>query len=67
MLNIPMLLIHRTPEVAEKLLKLNSKKVISQWKNALSAQEVRRIKERVEEVSKYFYSDSDWEMDDISK
>jgi len=51
----------------DKLLKLNSKKVISQWKNALSAQEVRRIKERVEEVSKYFYSDSDWEMDDISK
>ena len=52
---------------AEKLLKLNSKKVISQWKNALSAQEVRRIKERVEEVSRQFYSDSDWEMDDISK
>jgi hypothetical protein len=51
----------------DKLLKLNSKKVISQWKNALSTQEVKRIKERVGEVSKYYYSDSDWEMDDISK
>ena len=51
----------------DKLLKLNSKKVISHWKKALSAQEVRRIKERVEEVSKYFYSDSDWEIDNISK
>ena len=52
---------------ADKLLKLNSKKVISHWKNVLSAQEVKRIKERVGEVSKYYYSDSDWEMDDISK
>jgi hypothetical protein len=52
---------------ADKLIKLNSKKVISHWKNALSAQEVRRIKERVGEVSKHYYSDSDWEMDDISK
>jgi len=51
----------------EKLLKLNSKKVISNWKNALSAQEVKRIKEIVGDVSKYYYSDSDWEMDDISK
>jgi hypothetical protein len=51
----------------DKLLKLNSKKVISQWKNALSTQEVKRIKERVGEVSKYYYSDSDWEIDDISK
>jgi len=51
----------------DKLLKLNSKKVISQWKNALSAQEVKRIKERVGEVSKYYYSDSDWEMGGISK
>ena len=54
-------------EGAEKLLKLNSKKVISQWKNVLTPHEVIRIKDRVEEVSKYYYSDSDWKMDDVSK
>jgi len=43
--------------------KLNSKKVISQWKKVLSAQEVKRIKNIVGEVSKYYYSDSDWELD----
>ena len=51
----------------DKLLKLNSKKVISHWKNALSAQEVQRIKEIVGEVSQFYYSDSDWEMDSISE
>ena len=53
-------------EGVEKLLKLNSKNVISHWKTALSAQEVKRIKKRVGEVSKYYYSDSDWDMDSIS-
>ena len=52
---------------ADKLLKLNSKKVISHWKSVLSSQEVKRIKEIVGEVSKFYYSDSDWEMDSISK
>ncbi len=47
----------------EKLIKLNSKKVMSHWKNVLSAQEVKRIKNIVGEVSKYYYSDSDWELD----
>jgi len=51
---------------AHNLIKLNSKKVISQWKKVLSAQEVKRIKNIVGEVSKYYYSDSDWEFDDIS-
>jgi hypothetical protein len=46
---------------------LNSKKVISHWKSVLSAGEIKRIRQRVGEVSKHFYADSDWEMDDISK
>jgi len=50
----------------EKLLKLNSKKVISYWKKMLSHQEVMRIKEIVGEVSEFFYSDSDWALDDMS-
>jgi len=54
-------------EGVDKLLKLNSKKVISQWKSVLSSQEIKRIKEIVGEVSKSYYSDSDWEMDNISK
>ena len=50
----------------DKLLKLNSKKVISYWKKMLSDQEVMRIKEIVGEVSESFYSDSDWTLDDMS-
>jgi Sulfotransferase family len=46
----------------DKLLKLNSKKVISHWKNVLPIQEVKRIKSIVEDVSKYYYSDGDWEL-----
>jgi hypothetical protein len=51
----------------DKLLKLNSKKIISHWKSVLSSQEKKRIKEIVGEVSKFYYSDSDWEMDDITE
>ena len=51
---------------AEKLIKLNSKKTVSNWKNVLSAQEINRIKEIVKEVSKFFYSDKDWELENIS-
>jgi hypothetical protein len=53
-------------EKKKKELKLDSKKVISHWKRLLSDQEVKRIKTIVDEVSKYYYSDSDWELDDIS-
>ena len=49
----------------DKLLKLNSKKVISQWKNALSPQDIMRTKAIVEDVSSSFYSDRDWELDAI--
>jgi hypothetical protein len=45
----------------ENLLKLNSKKVISQWKKALSPEEIARIKDIIGEVSSHFYSDRDWE------
>jgi hypothetical protein len=50
----------------DKPIKLNSKKVISRWKKELSAREVKKIKKIVGDVSKYYYSDSDWELDDIS-
>ena len=52
---------------AEKLIKLNSKKTVSNWKNVLSAQEIERIKKIVKEVSKFYYSDKDWELEDISE
>lgn len=51
----------------DKLLKLNSKKVISQWKKVLSAEEIGRIKEIVGDVADLFYSDEDWELDRVSK
>jgi hypothetical protein len=44
----------------EKLIKLNSRNVISQWKKVLSTREVIRIRKIVEEVSDFFYSDGDW-------
>ena len=47
---------------AEKLIKLNSKKAVSNWKNLLSAQEIERVRDRVEEVSKYYYADGDWKI-----
>ena len=52
---------------AEKLIKLNSKKTVSNWKNLLSGQEIKRIKKIVNEVSKFYYSDREWELDDISE
>jgi hypothetical protein len=51
---------------SEKLLKMNSKKLVSNWKNTLSISEVNRIRDRVEEVSNYYYSESDWDRRDIS-
>ncbi len=47
----------------EKPIKLNSKATISNWKSQLTPDEIDRIRERVEDVSKHFYSDSDWELD----
>jgi hypothetical protein len=47
----------------EKPIKLNSKATISNWKSQLTSEEIERIRERVEDVSKHFYADSDWELD----
>jgi len=46
----------------EKLIKLNSKKAVSSWKNLLSAEEIIRIQNIVKDVSKFYYSDQDWEL-----
>jgi hypothetical protein len=44
----------------DQLLKLNSKNVIYNWKSVLSGGEIKRIKDRVDEVSRHFYSARDW-------
>lgn len=51
----------------DKLIKLNSKNAISHWKKILSAREVTRIRETVGDVSGFFYSDGDWDLDETSK
>jgi hypothetical protein len=42
-------------------LKLFSSATISNWKKMLSVSEIERIKKRVKDVSRYYYTDSDWE------
>lgn len=44
-------------------IKLNSKKVVGYWKHLLSTDEIRRIRKKVEDVSRYFYRDEDWAID----
>ena len=51
----------------EKLTKLNSRKVISQWKKALSSEEIMRIKAIVGDFADRFYPQSDWEPDNVSQ
>ena len=46
----------------EKPIKLNSKATISNWKSQLTPVEIDYIREHVEDVSKHFYSDADWEL-----
>ena len=46
----------------EKLIKLNSKKAVNQWKKHLSTGEISRVREIVEEVSKFYYADCTWEI-----
>jgi hypothetical protein len=45
-----------------KELALYSNATTSNWKKALSAEEVERIRNRVEDISRYFYEDGDWEV-----
>lgn len=47
----------------EKPIKLNSKATISNWKTQLTPAEIKFIRERVEDISKHFYTDADWELD----
>ena len=46
----------------DKAIKLNSKKVVGNWKQFLSGDDIHRIRERVEPVSRFFYGDADWEL-----
>lgn len=41
-------------------LRRNSRSNILTWKNRLTEDEVNRIKHRVQDVSKYFYSENEW-------
>lgn len=45
----------------DKLLKLNSRKVIYQWKKVLSDDEISRIRQVAGSVAEQYYSDKDWE------
>ena len=41
-------------------LKLNSRKALYNWKDRLSSDEILRIKKGVEDLSSFFYSESEW-------
>jgi len=47
----------------ERNLKLNSLANISSWKYRLTRTEIESVRDRVEEVSRHFYSDQDWAYD----
>ncbi|MBW2937722.1 sulfotransferase [Aureisphaera sp. CAU 1614] len=53
-------ILETTSSKEQTLLKRDSKKNISSWKNRLSLQEIQEIKEGTKEVWKHFYSDEDW-------
>ena len=42
-------------------VKLNSAENVSNWQRRLSPDEIRRVREGTEDVSRHFYSDADWE------
>jgi hypothetical protein len=46
----------------DKLIKLNSKDVVSQWKKSLNADEIHRVRTIVEDVSTLFYSEKEWDV-----
>lgn len=45
---------------SDRLLKLNSKEVISQWQRALTSEEIQRIADIVGDVSARFYTGDEW-------
>jgi hypothetical protein len=38
----------------------NSKENVEVWKSRLSTEEIKRIRDGIESISKHFYTDSDW-------
>ena len=48
------------PEGKARFLRRDSRSNIWNWKNRLTESEIQRIREQIEDVSKEFYSDSDW-------
>ena len=48
------------PVGSEETLKRNSRMNIRNWKNRLSLNEIEKIRNKVEDISRFFYSDSDW-------
>jgi hypothetical protein len=45
---------------SEASLKRNSRLNISNWKNRLTPDEIKRIRDKVEDISSAFYQDKDW-------
>ena len=41
-------------------IKRDSKKLIAKWKQRLSADEIKRVRDQCEELARHFYTDSDW-------
>jgi hypothetical protein len=48
------------PVGSEDTLKRDSRMNIRNWKNRLSLNEIEKIRNKVEDISRFFYSDSDW-------
>jgi hypothetical protein len=39
----------------------DSRQTVNRWRSELTPNETRRLRDRVQELSQQFYSDSDWE------
>jgi hypothetical protein len=48
------------PQGVMHQLKRNSKGIVQNWKNRLSASEIKRVKDGVEDISGLFYNEEDW-------
>jgi hypothetical protein len=42
-------------------VRLDSQQTVNRWRSELTPNERRRLRDRVQELSQPFYSDSDWE------
>jgi len=43
------------------LIKRNSKAIVKKWKNEFTSQQIKKIRESVEPISRNFYANEDWE------